>query len=213
MSALVATDRMQVLREGAAALGLTLDVAALQHLLEFADLLAKWNRTYNLTSIRDPEEIVSRHLLDSLALVPHLGEGRVLDVGSGGGLPGIPLAIARPDLSVTLIDTVQKKTAFLRQAAATLGLANVSVECARVEAWTSPRRFDWIVSRAFADLGDFVAWTGHLLADHGKLLAMKGALDAAECSRVPAGFRVAFTRRLSVPGLDAERHLITVERA
>jgi 16S rRNA (guanine527-N7)-methyltransferase len=213
MSALVATDRMQVLREGAAALGLALDPATLQRLLGFADLLAKWNRTYNLTAIRDPEEIVSLHLLDSLALAPHVGKGRVLDVGSGGGLPGIPLAIARPDLDVTLIDTVQKKTAFLRQAAASLGLANVSVECARVEAWTSSGPFDWIVSRAFADLGDFIAWSNHLLAADGKLLAMKGALDTAECSRVPAGFRIVDTRRLAVPGLDAERHLITVGRA
>jgi 16S rRNA (guanine527-N7)-methyltransferase len=179
----------------------------------YLDLLEKWNRVYNLTAIRDRGRMVTHHLLDSLVVSPHLRGPRVLDVGSGAGLPGIPLAIANPALQVTLLESNRKKSAFLTQAVAELQLANAAVVTERVEAWQTDQRFDTIVSRAFAELGEFVALSGRLLAPDGILAAMKGVHPFEEIERLPQGFRVREVIPLSVPGLDGERHLVVVSRA
>jgi len=197
------------LAAGLTALGIALPEAAQLKLLAFRDLLLKWNRTYNLTALRDPQQAVSHHLLDALAILPHVGAGPLLDVGSGGGLPGIPLAIARPDLSVTLVDTVQKKAAFLQQAVIELELKSVAVHHARVEEMRG--QYAQISSRAFAELARFISLTHHLLAPGGRWLAMKGALPDDEFEALPAGSEVEAIIPLAVPGLDAERHLIILK--
>ena len=197
------------LETGLAELGLTLPDDAQQKLLAFRDLLLKWNKTYNLTALRDPEQAISHHLLDSLAILPHVGTGPLLDVGSGGGLPGIPLAIARPDLSVSMVDTVQKKATFLQQAAIQLGLKNVTAYHARVE--DLPGQYAQISSRAFAELKLFVELTRHLLAPGGRWLAMKGVRPDDEIAALPADISVEAVLPLHVPGLDAERHLIILK--
>ena len=197
------------LAHGLAELGLPLPDAAQQQLLAFRDLLLKWNKTYNLTALRDPEQAISHHLLDSLAILPYVGTEPLLDVGSGGGLPGIPLAIARPELSVRMVDTVQKKTTFLQQAAIQLGLRNVTVSHARVE--TLDGQYAQISSRAFAELSLFVTLTRHLLIPGGRWLAMKGVRPDDEIAALPAGIIVEQIIPLQVPGLDAERHLIILK--
>ncbi len=197
------------LAAGLAALGITLPDAAQRQMLAFRDLLLKWNRTYNLTALRDPEQAIAHHLLDSLAILPHVGPGPLLDVGSGGGLPGLPLAIARRDLAVAMVDTVQKKASFLQQAAIELGLENVTVHHARVEEMQG--QYAQISSRAFAELGIFVSLTRHLLAPGGRWLAMKGLRPGAELQALPADITVDAVIPLAVPGLDAERHLIILK--
>ena len=197
------------LAAGLTTLGLDLPAAAQSKLLAFRDLLLKWNKTYNLTALRDPQQALSHHLLDSLAILPHVGPGPLLDVGSGGGLPGIPLAIARPDLVVSMVDTVQKKTTFLQQAAIELGLKNVTVHHARVEEMVG--QFAQITSRAFAELTSFISLTRHLLAPGGRWLAMKGVRPDDEIAALPAGIVVDAIIPLTVPGLDAERHLIILK--
>ena len=197
------------LAQGLAELGLPLPDAAQQQLLAFRDLLLKWNKTYNLTALRDPEQAISHHLLDSLAILPYVGTEPLLDVGSGGGLPGIPLAIARPEMSVRMVDTVQKKTTFLQQAAIQLGLRNVTVSHARVE--TLDGQYAQISSRAFAELSLFVTLTRHLLIPGGRWLAMKGVRPDDEIAALPAGIIVEQIIPLQVPGLDAERHLIILK--
>ncbi|MFV5212473.1 16S rRNA (guanine(527)-N(7))-methyltransferase RsmG [Azonexus caeni] len=197
------------LPEGLAALGIDLPDAAQQQLLAFRDLLLKWNKTYNLTALRDPDQAISHHLLDSLAILPYVNDGALLDVGSGGGLPGIPLAIARQQLSVRMVDTVQKKATFLQQAAIQLGLKNVAVDHARVEELGG--QYAQISSRAFAELKLFVELTRHLLAPGGRWLAMKGVCPDAEIAALPADIVVDRIVPLSVPGLDAERHLIILK--
>ena len=194
---------------GLAALGIDLPDATQQQLLAFRDLLLKWNKTYNLTALRDPAQAISHHLLDSLAILPYVGDGALLDVGSGGGLPGIPLAIARPQLSVRMVDTVQKKATFLQQAAIQLGLKNVAVDHARVEELSGQHA--QISSRAFAELKLFVELTRHLLAPDGRWLAMKGVRPDDEIAALPANIVVDRIVPLSVPGLDAERHLIILK--
>ena len=206
------------LAAGVAALGLTLPEGAESKLLDYLALLDKWNRVYNLTAVRDVERMVSHHLLDSLAAVPYFQGGcpdliRVLDVGSGGGLPGIPLAIARPELQVTLIDSIAKKTAFLLQAKAELGLVNVQVVTGRVEDFKPETKFDVITSRAFSDLKEFVTLTRHLLGPAGRWLAMKGLMPHEEIVSLPDWARVSANHALAVPGLEASRHLIVLERA
>lgn len=201
------------LARGLAALGLDLPPSAQEKLLAFAALLGKWNRVYNLTALRDAEQVISHHLLDSLAVLPHLGKAkRLADIGSGGGLPGIPLAIARPDLHVALVESNQKKSAFEQQAKIELGLANVSVHCERAEAWQPEEKCDVVISRAFSDLAEFVKLTGHLLAEGGVLLAMKGVHPYEEIAQLPAGWRVAEVIPLQVPGVEGARHLVRVER-
>lgn len=201
-----------MLAGGAQALQLSLSDAQQTQLLDYLALLSKWNSVYNLTAVRDPMQMVTQHLLDSLAAVPAFaGAPHVLDVGAGGGLPGMVLAIARPDMKVSLIDTVHKKTAFLTQAKAELGLNNVSVHTARVEQLQAPHKFDVITSRAFAELADFVTWSAHLLQQGGRFIAMKGVLPKEEIARLPSGWKVTKVQPLSVPGLNAERHLIFIE--
>lgn len=208
----------KALRQGVAELPLALDDSQLERLLDYLALLAKWNAVYNLTAVRDPSQMVVQHLLDSLAAVPaFVSAERVLDVGSGGGLPGMVLAIwaqaSRPDMRIDMIDTVHKKTAFLTQVKAELGLANVTVHTGRVESLQVNQPFDVITSRAFADLSDFVNWSGHLLAPGGRFIAMKGVAASDETDRLPAAWKVLDKLPLTVPGLGAERHLVVIARA
>jgi 16S rRNA (guanine527-N7)-methyltransferase len=203
----------QTLAEGIKELKLDLDQKQLDQLLDYLALLFKWNAVYNLTSVRDPMQMVTHHLLDSLAAVPAFAQAvSVLDVGAGGGLPGIVLAIARPAMQVALIDTVHKKTAFLTQVKAELGLGNVTVHTARVEQLQVPHKFDVITSRAFADLSDFVNWSGHLLAEGGQFIALKGVAAPSEQERLPGAWQVSELRPLRVPGLQAERHLVFIRK-
>lgn len=202
----------KTLAEGVRALDLNLTDAQIAQLMDYLALLSKWNAVYNLTAVRDPAQMVTQHLLDSLAVVPAFeGARNILDVGAGGGLPGMVLAIARPDMQVSLIDTVHKKTAFLTQAKAELGLRNVTVYTARVEQLQVPEKFDVITSRAFAELNDFVTWSGHLLKQGGRFIALKGVMPNDEIARLPAGWKVAGMQALTVPGLNAERHLVFIE--
>jgi 16S rRNA (guanine527-N7)-methyltransferase len=203
-----------VLEEGIAAMHLDISPAQQEKLMDYLALMFKWNAVYNLTSLRDPMQMVTHHLLDSLAAVPAFAHAHnVLDVGSGGGLPGIVLAIVRPDMKVSMIDTVHKKTAFLTQVKAELGLSNVTVYTARVEQLQVSDKFDVITSRAFADLSDFVNWSSHLLADGGRYIALKGVAPKDEQERLPAAWRVTGVDPLEVPRLGAERHLVHIQRS
>jgi 16S rRNA (guanine527-N7)-methyltransferase len=204
----------QALAGGVAALGLDVDADAQTKLLAYIGLLDKWNRTHNLTAIREPLRVVTYHLLDALATLPHLPDAaslRLIDVGSGGGLPGVPLAIARPQWRVTLLDSNRKKAAFLRQAAAELALANVAVVAMRAEDYAPDAPFDVAISRAFADLAQFAAVARHFVRPCGRLLAMKGVYPGEELNALPPPFRVVAVPALDVPGLDAERHLVIMQ--
>jgi 16S rRNA (guanine527-N7)-methyltransferase len=202
----------QALDEGLQELALEIAERQRGQLLEYLALLEKWNRTYNLTAVREPLAMVSHHLLDSLAVLPHLplsGErAAIADVGSGAGLPGIPLAVLRPQWQVTLVEANQKKVAFQRQACIALGLGNVSVHEGRVEAWRPATLFTLIISRAFADLAKFIAACAHLVAPGGVLAAMKGTYPREELARTPAGWHCGQVIRLASPQLHAERHLV-----
>lgn len=203
------------LERGLEELALGIPGVATDRLLAYQELLAKWNRTYNLTAIRDPLEMATHHLLDSLAVVPHLAmptQGLLADIGSGSGAPGIPIAIARPNWRVTLNDASEKKAAFLRQAAIELKLGNVLVQEGRAESWKPSEGFAVVISRAFAELADFIRACAHLLAAGGELAAMKGVYPQGELDRAPRGWlhRVV---ALKVPMLDAERHLLLSRRA
>ena len=201
------------LGKGALELGLALGRGDRSKLLQYLALLEKWNQVYNLTAIRDTGRMVSGHLLDCLSVVPYLTGTRMLDAGSGAGFPGIPIAVARPDIQVALLDSNQKKAAFLRQAVADLQLKNAIVVCERVEAWHAGEKFDFIISRAFAEIAEFIALTKHLLAPRGVFVAMKGVYPFEEIERLPPDFRVRQTHALAVPGLEGERHLVLIERA
>jgi 16S rRNA (guanine527-N7)-methyltransferase len=199
---------------GLADLGLQVDDAARASMLRHLELIAKWNRVHNLTAVREPEQMVVVHLLDSLSLLPHLGEARrIVDVGSGPGFPGIPIALARRDSEVTLVDSSHKKCTFLEQVRTELALDNVRVVCERVEQWHPDQPFDAVVSRAFADLADFIGQAQHLVAPGGRILAMKGVYPYEEIARLPASHRVAGVVELRVPQLEAKRHLVMVEAA
>ena len=205
-------ERKERLQSGIAALGLDISAAAQDGLLAYVDLLRKWNKSYNLTALRNEEKMIVHHLLDSLTLLPHIeGVQTMLDVGSGGGQPGIPAAVCRPDVQITLLDANTKKTAFLQQAVIELGLDNVRVVSGRVEA-VSDVRADVIASRAFAELADFVSWTGHLLKDGGYWAAMKGVYPQEEIGRLPAGVFVEKVVKADVPDLDAERHIAIIRK-
>jgi len=202
-----------ILASGIGELQLQLDDKQQQQLLDYLALLFKWNAVYNLTSVRDPMQMMTHHVLDSLAAVSAFaGAQRVLDVGAGGGLPGMVLAISRPDLAVAMIDTVHKKTAFLTQVKAELGLANVTVHTMKVQDLQVPQKFDVITSRAFADLSDFVNWSGHVLEEGGQFIALKGTAPPEEQERLPAAWKVTELRPIAVPGLQAERHLVFIQR-
>lgn len=200
----------QVLMRGSAQLGVKLAPETQQKMLDFLALLQKWNKVYNLTAVRDPKQMVSSHLLDSLAVLPHLWPGRWLDVGCGAGLPGLVLALVRPEWAFTLLDSNSKKTSFVQQAAIELGLRNVSVYCARVESWQTEDKFDGIISRAFASITDFIALTHHLLAEEGRWAAMKGA-RGQELEQLPANIVIERVIPLQVPDVDAERCLVIVK--
>jgi 16S rRNA (guanine527-N7)-methyltransferase len=175
--------------------------------------LDKWNKTYNLTAVRDPVDMVARHVLDALSVQPYLHGTRVLDVGTGAGLPGIPLALANPDKHFTLLDSNGKKVRFVQHMIGELGIGNAMPVQARVESWDAASNFDTIVSRAFSSLADFINSSGHLLAPGGCLLAMKGKLPQDEIKALPSGWRVTDSYVLAVPGLDAERHALVLQPA
>ena len=213
-------DAEAVLRAGLSALGLSLSDAQVRQLLDYQSLIGKWNKVYNLTAVRDPAEMLTHHLLDSLAAVAPLQkhvQGRglaaasLLDVGSGAGLPGVVLAICCPNLAVTCVDTVGKKAAFIKQAALALGLGNLTGLHARVETITQP--FDVICSRAFASLADFTSWSQAALAPGGVWMALKGKHPAEELALLPPGVAVFHVEPLTVPGLDAERCIIWLQKA
>jgi 16S rRNA (guanine527-N7)-methyltransferase len=201
------------LESGVAALGLALSREVKVKLLQHLELVEKWNRVYNLTAIRDRATAVSVHSLDSLAVLPYLTGKRLLDAGSGAGFPGIPIALARPNIQMDLLDSSHKKYAFLKQAVAELRLTNANAVCERLESWRPARKFDCIISRALAEIAEVIALSAHLLAPGGVIAAMKGVHPFEEIERMPPGFRVRQVHALSVPGLRAERHLVLVERA
>lgn len=180
-------------------------------LLQFLKLLEKWNATYNLTAVREIEQMVPKHLLDSLAVLPYLQGPRVLDVGTGAGLPGIPLALARPDLQFVLLDSNAKKLRFVTQAVHELGIANVEVVQHAVEKYAPPAPFDTVIARAFAAIPDMLQSSRHLCRPGGVVLAMKGVFPQEEIAGVGAGFRVREAKPLQVPGLDAARHIVVLE--
>jgi 16S rRNA (guanine527-N7)-methyltransferase len=204
---------------GISQLEVEVDAETQQRLLEYIALLEKWNRVHNLTAVRDPEEMVTLHLLDSLSILAHVNAlvpstdngGRLLDVGSGAGLPGVVLALVRPDLNVTTMDSSHKKAGFMRQAKAVLGLANLEVVCGRVEAYKPERKFDVIVSRAFSEISEFIRLTRHLLADGGVWLAMKGVYPYDELTQTKNV--TSEVVELHVPGLAARRHLVILKAA
>lgn len=203
-----------VLKNGVKQLNLGLSEAQQEKLLDYLALLNKWNKVYNLTAVRDPMEMMTLHVLDSLAAVPAFRDAQnVLDVGAGGGLPGMVLAISRPDMKVSMIDIVHKKTAFLNQVKAELELGNVTVYTKKVQELQVKTPYDVITSRAFADLSDFVNWSGHLLAEGGQFIALKGTAPAEERERLPDPWKVNELQPLNVPGLDAQRHLVFIGRA
>lgn len=195
------------LQRGIGELELQIDGEAQETMLNYLALLVKWNKVYNLTAIRDPQQMVSYHLLDSLAVLPHLDGGRWLDVGCGAGLPGLVMAIARPNWQFTLLDSNSKKTGFVQQAVIELGLLNVLVRCARAEDFQAAERFDGIISRAFTGLGDFIRITRNLISEQGRWIAMKG-LPEQELAGVPNDCLIERVVTLSVPGLDAARCLV-----
>jgi 16S rRNA (guanine527-N7)-methyltransferase len=198
------------LAEGVAGLGLTLPVHTQARLLDYLALLQKWNRIYNLTAGREPSKMVAQHLLDCLAVTLHVTASTIVDVGSGAGLPGIPLALALPQASVTLVESSHKKAAFLQQAKIELKLENVAVTCERVETWQPGAKFDMVISRAFSDLADFVTLAGRHVGPGGRLAAMKGIYPHEEVTQLPAGWRLQEAIALTVPGLRAQRHLLLV---
>ena len=201
------------LGRGLDALHLPLSSEAQQKLLDYLALIEKWNRVYNLTAVRDPRQMLTQHVLDSLAVVPHVTGERFVDVGSGAGLPGIPLAIALPRTHVTLVESSHKKSTFLNQALIELGLNNVDVVNVRAESWDTPTRFEVVISRALSDLAEFVRLAGHLCSTRGVLAAMKGVYPFEELAQLPDGYRLNKVIPLSVPGVAAERHLVLVEPA
>jgi len=203
----------QALVDGLHALKLRLPDAAQAKLLEYLALVDKWNRVYNLTAVREREKMLAHHVLDSLAVAPHLTGTTLLDVGSGAGLPGVPLALARPGSAVMLLEANHKKATFLKQAAIELELANVEVVNARVEGWEAPRRYDVVISRAFSDLAEFVGLAARHCADGGVLAAMKGVHPYEELAQLPAPYRASAVIPLTVSGLNAQRHLVLVQRA
>jgi 16S rRNA (guanine527-N7)-methyltransferase len=207
LPAAVATE----LEQGLRAMGLDAAVLA-PPLLAYLTLLVRWNRTYNLTAIRDPQQMVTRHLLDSLAMQPFVDTGTLADLGTGPGLPGIPLAIARPQLQVTLVESNGKKARFLREAVRQLGLGNARVAESRAEALDEPAAFDNLTARAMDTLAGIIAVGGHLLRPGGQLLAMKGVYPHEEIAQLPAGWTLQDVRPLTVPGLVGDRHLVVVTR-
>lgn len=204
------SDLAKILQQGCRALGVVQDPSLQDRLLQYLELLVKWNRSYNLTAVRDPAQMVTRHLLDSLAIAPYLCGQRLIDVGTGGGLPGVPMAILFPEREFHLLDSNGKKTRFATHAVGRLGLDNVTVVKSRVEDYADEVGFDTVISRAFASVSDFVRLAGHLCGRKGCMMAMKGRLDPEELANVPPDWRIAETHEITVPGVDAHRHLIVL---
>jgi 16S rRNA (guanine527-N7)-methyltransferase len=196
------------LAQGVAELGLRLAPDIERKLLDYVALIAKWNRVHNLTAVRAKSQMVSAHLLDCLAVAPYLNANTVLDVGSGAGLPGIPLALMWPHVSVVLMDSNHKKAAFLRQAIIELGLKNATVIGERVENWQPPHLYDLVISRAFSDLPEFLRIAGRMCAENGTVATMKGVYPHEELAQLPPDFKLRRVERLRIPGLPAERHLL-----
>jgi len=208
---------IEQLRSGIAQIGLALPAEAEEKFQAYLALLAKWNRSYNLTAVRDETLMVSQHVLDSLVVLPHIvtsgGKAASLaDVGSGGGLPGIPLAIARPQLEVALIESNHKKASFLQQAKIELKLNNVSIHCVRAEAFKPEKLFEMVISRAVSSLADLIRLGSHLLVPGGRLLVMKGDLQDDEIAQVQGDWRITQNIPLQVPELQAQRKLIVIEK-
>ena len=201
------------LAQGIAALGVDLAAETRGRLLDYLVLLQKWNKVYNLTAVRELPKMVSHHLLDCLAVLPHVAARTILDVGSGAGLPGIPLALALPQTQITLLDSSHKKAAFLNQAVIELHLHNATVTCQRVEAWRPRRQFELVISRAFSDLSEYLALAGRLCAKDGVIAAMKGVYPYEELEQLPREFKLRRVVPLKVPGLRAERHLVLIQPA
>ncbi|OQR35528.1 16S rRNA (guanine(527)-N(7))-methyltransferase RsmG [Pseudomonas sp. Bc-h] len=212
MSSMVTPQHAEELTLGARELGVDLTEAQQEKLLGYLALLIKWNKAYNLTAVRDPDEMVSRHLLDSLSVVPFIGGERQLDVGSGGGMPGIPLAILFPDMKVTCLDSNGKKTRFLTQVKLELKLDNLEVIHSRAEAFKPQVPFTGIISRAFSSLEDFTQWTRHMGDKETRWLAMKGLHPADELVALPADFHLESAQALAVPGCQGQRHLLILRR-
>lgn len=205
------TELERRLHAGMTALSLTLPSSSVARLLDYLELLTRWNRSFNLTAVRDPVQMVTRHLLDSLAITPYIEGDHAADLGSGAGIPGIVLAIAQPSRHWTLVDANGKKARFLRAAVRELQLDNIRVAQQRVEEVEG--QFQCITARAFASLADMLGWGGRLLAADGTWLAMKGQYPDAELAALPAGFEIREVAALRVPGLDAERHLVRLGRS
>ena len=212
MSSMVTPQHAEELSRGARQLGIDLSDSQHSQLLAYLALLIKWNKAYNLTAVRDPDEMVSRHLLDSLSVVPFIAGDRWLDVGSGGGMPGIPLAILFPEMKVTVLDSNGKKTRFLTQVKLELKLDNLEVIHSRVEAFKPELPFTGIVSRAFSSLEDFTEWTRHLGDTDTRWLAMKGLHPADELVALPTDFHLDSAHALTVPGCQGQRHLLILRR-
>jgi 16S rRNA (guanine527-N7)-methyltransferase len=203
----------QRLVTGLQAMQLELPESVVESLLAYIALLAKWNKVHNLTSVRKPMAMVTRHLLDSLAVVPHLPPGRIIDVGTGAGLPGIPLSLVFPDRDFTLLDSNGKKTRFLIQAKGVLGLKNVTVVQQRVEEFHPDHKFDCVITRAFASVADILSGSRHLLTSDGQMMAMKGEVPEEELAALPEGYHLLEVISLRVPGLEQEqRHLLRIGR-
>lgn len=203
-------DLASRLRAGLDALSLPLSDYQVALLLDYLSLLQKWNRAYNLTAVRDPQEMLHLHLLDSLSIAKYIAGNEMIDVGTGPGLPGIPLAICFPERSFTLLDSNGKKTRFLFQAKNSLGLGNVQEVQSRVEAYQPDRSYDAVISRAFSSLADMVEKCSHLLAPDGRFYAMKGQYPQQELSELPKHYNVIASHRLDVPGVEAQRHLVEI---
>jgi len=207
-----AADLKALLANGVGEIGLDIDDAHKRALLGYLSLLKRWNRVYNLTTIKSDKDFICRHLLDSLSVVPYLTGSKIIDVGSGAGLPGIPVALARPDLKVTLLDSNAKRCRFLRQVQAQLKLENVCIVQQRAEKYHPLEKFDSLLSRAFSSLSSYIDSSGHLLADNGKLLAMKGQWPGDESDETGSGFKIEEVIKLGVPGLPEQRHLVICKK-
>nr|WP_242521466.1 16S rRNA (guanine(527)-N(7))-methyltransferase RsmG [Motiliproteus sp. SC1-56] len=201
------------MRQGLETLQLALSDTQVAQLLRYLALLHKWNQAYNLTAVREPMQMIERHLLDSLSVVPYVQGTRIADVGTGPGLPGIPLAIVYPDKALVLMDSNGKKTRFLQQVKLELGLQNIEIYHGRVERYEAPGGFDAVISRAFASLADMLTWVGDLCHEDGVFMAMKGLYPEAELAQLPSGFALRESHRLQVPGCDGERHLLLLQRS
>ncbi len=200
----------ETLKSGAAQLGIALEDDAAGKLLRLLDELDVWNERMNLTAIRERAQQITKHLLDSLSVYSHLHGTRIADIGTGAGFPGLPLAIVAPHMHFTLVDSTAKKLKFIDHVASLLGLQNVETVHTRAESYRPKERFDCIVSRAVGPVDTFVKWSGHLCAGGGRLLAMKGRYPTEEIAKLPSGWKLAAVHRLSVPGLDEERHLVEI---